>query len=381
MDTDAPVLNKQPIQVMDKQPIAFFLPTLHGGGAERVSINLLKGMAQRDVPLDLVLASAEGPYLNQIPKQVRLIDLAAGRVVKAMLPLARYLKANKPMALMSHMNHANVIAVLAREFADTKTRLVLVEHNTLSADKSKLFRGNCVPPLMKLLYPRAEAIVGVSQGVAEDLEHQMGFVPGTVSVVYNPVVDNELIAKAKAPLTHSWFHKGSPPVFLAVGRLTEQKDFLTLIKAFALLRKQKMARLIILGEGESRSELEALIESLEITEDVSLPGFASNPYAYMCNASAFVLSSRWEGLPTALIEAMACGCPVVATEGPTGAREILAGGKYGPLVPIKNPVALSEAMLQVLEVPVTRDRLVQRGMYFSIDRAVSEYLKLLLGDR
>jgi glycosyltransferase involved in cell wall biosynthesis len=362
---------------MNQKRIAFFIPNLAGGGAERVAVNLLQGMAKRDVPLDLILASAEGPYLKQVPEQVRLVNLGVGRVMKAVLPLARYLKENRPIALLSHMNHTNVSAILAREWAGTKTRLVLVEHNTLSVDRSKLFRSKFVPPFMKLLYPRADVIVGVSQGVAEDLEQQMGFEPGKIRVIYNPVVDNELLAKAKAPLDHPWFKPGNPPVFLAVGRLTEQKDFLNLIKAFALLRKQKPARLIILGEGECRSELEAAIETLEVSEDVSLPGFVQNPYAYMSHANAFVLSSRHEGLPTVLIEAMACGCPVVATDCPSGPKEILESGKYGALVAIENPVALADAMLKILESPVSRDVLVERGMYFSIDRAVSEYLELM----
>ncbi len=357
--------------------IAFFLPSLAGGGAERVAVNLLQSMAKQGVLLDLVLANAEGPYLNQVPEQVRLVNLAAGRIIKAIVHLARYLKENKPIALLSHMNHANVGAVLARELAGTKTRLVLVEHNTLSVSKSNLFRSKFVPPFMKLLYPRADIIIGVSQGVAEDLEYQVGFKPGKVRIVYNPVVDTELIAKAKSPLDHPWFKQPNCPVFLAVGRLTEQKDFLTLLKAFALLRKKILARLIILGEGESRSELEAIIKMLEISEDVSLPGFVHNPYTYMYNASAFILSSRWEGLPTVLIEAMACGCPVVATDCPSGPKEILEAGKYGLLVECGNPVALANAMIQTLEVPVSRDVLIERGMYFSNERAVAEYLKLL----
>jgi glycosyltransferase involved in cell wall biosynthesis len=370
--------SKIPVGIdMYQKRIAFFLPSLAGGGAERVAVNLLQGMVKRDVPLDLILASAEGPYLKQVPEQVRLIDLGVGRVMKAVLPLARYLKENQPIALLSHMNHTNVSAILARDFAGTKTRLVLVEHNTLSFYKSKLFRSKLVPPFMKLLYPRADVIVGVSQGVAEDLECQMGFEPGKVRVVYNPVVDRELIAKAKSSLDNPCFQPGNPPVFLAVGRLTEQKDFLTLIKAFALLRKQRPARLIILGEGECRSELEAMIKTLEISEDVSLPGFVQNPYAYMSHASAFVLSSRHEGLPTVLIEAMACGCPVVSTDCPSGPKEILESGKYGSLVAIGNSVTLADAMVQALEAPVSRDVLVERGMYFSTERAVSEYLGLM----
>lgn len=362
---------------MDTGRIAFFLPALYGGGAERVTVNLLKGMVQQDVPCDLVLASAEGPYLNQVPEQVRVVDLAAGRVIKAILPLSKYLRQEQPKALVSHLNHANVVAILARELSGTKARLVVVEHNTLSVDQGKLWRGKLVPPLMKLLYPRADAVIGVSQGVAQDLETHLQMAPGKVSVIYNPVVDDALLTKAATPLDHPWFQKDAPPVFLSVGRLSEQKDFLTLIKAFALLRSKRLARLIILGEGETRSELETAIATLGISEDVTLPGFVANPYAYMSRASAFVLSSRWEGLPTVLIEAMACGCPVIATDCPSGAKEILDAGVYGKLVPVGDVAALSLAMQQVLDTSTNRDRLIQRAMCFTIDRIVPEYLTLL----
>lgn len=361
---------------MSPKKIAFFLPNLAGGGAERVVLNLLKGMLAQDISLDLVVASTEGPYLEQVPDQVRVINLATGRVITAVPALSRYLKENRPVALISHMNHANVAAVLARDFSGITTKLILVEHDTLSASKSKLLRNKLVPTMMKWLYPRADVVVGVSRGVAEDLDDRLGFEPGTVRVVYNPVVDADLISQAKTPLDNTWFQPNSPPVFLGVGRFSAQKDFLNLINAFALVRKQKPARLIILGEGELRGELEEEIERHGITEDVSLPGFVQNPYAYMYNASAFVLSSRWEGLPTVLIEAMACGCPVVATDCPSGPQEILASGKYGRLVLIENSTALADAMLQTLETPVSRDVLLERGMYFSHDRAVAEYLEL-----
>jgi glycosyltransferase involved in cell wall biosynthesis len=361
---------------MSERRIAFFLPTLAGGGAERVALNLLKGMLELDIPLDLVVADAEGPYLDQVPAGVRLVNLGTGRVFRAIPALAKYLKETKPVAVLSHMNHANVAAILARDLAGVQTKLVGVEHETLSASKSPLLRSKFLPLMMKWLYPRADAIVGVSQGVADDLDCELGFVPGTVKTIYNPVVDRDLTAKSQAPVEHPWFQAGSPPVFLAVGRLSQQKDFSNLIQAFALVRQQKAARLMILGEGETRSELEAEIAALGITEDVSLPGFVQNPYAYMRNSTAFVLSSRWEGLPTVLIEAMACGCSVVATDCPSGPQEILAAGKYGLLVPIENAAALADAMVQTLETPIDRASSIERGMYFSSDRAVSEYLKL-----
>jgi glycosyltransferase involved in cell wall biosynthesis len=361
---------------MLERRIAFFVPTLAGGGAERVALNLLKGMLERDILLDLVVADTEGPYLDLVPDRVRLINLGTGRVSKAIPALARYLKETQPVGLLSHMNHANIAAILAKELARSQTKLVVVEHNTLSASKSNLRRSQFLPPIMKWLYPRAEAIVGVSQGVAEDLDSQLGFEPGTVKTVYNPVVDRELIAQAAASVEHPWFAAGSPPVFLAVGRLSPQKDFANLLQAFALVRQHQAARLMILGEGETRSELEAQIATLGIGADVSLSGFVQNPYAYMSHATTFVLSSRWEGLPTVLIEAMACGCAVVATDCPSGPQEILAAGRYGLLVPIEDPTALAAAMLQTLESPLSRSSSIDRGRYFSAERAVDEYLNL-----
>jgi glycosyltransferase involved in cell wall biosynthesis len=359
-------------------PIAFFLPNLNGGGAERISINLLQGMAEKGIPLDLVLGNAEGPYLDQIPKSVRVINLAERRVLKAMLPLSSYLRDYQPSVLLSHQNHANVIAIMAKKISGTNTQLVLVEHNTLSASKITSVADSVVKKMMKWIYPLADVIIGVSHGVSQDLEHELGLPPGQVVTIYNPIVNSDLFSKAQMPLNHPWFQEHSPPVFLAVGRLTEQKDFTTLIQAFAQLRKKTIARLIILGEGESRAELEAEIHQLGISEDVSLPGFVDNPYAYMKYAKGFVLSSRWEGLPTVLVEAMACGCSVISTNCPSGPQEILEDGKYGAIVPVEDPSALCHAMLETLANPFSRQLLEQRAMHFSLEQAVSQYLAVLM---
>lgn len=359
------------------RPIAFFIPTMDGGGAERVVINLLKGMVAHNLPLDLILANAEGPYLDLIPKQVRTIDLATGRVMKAIVPLVRYLRTARPQAIISHLGHANVIALIAKQLAFSGIPMIVVEHNTFSVARSSLFRAHFVPPLMKWLYPKADAIVGVSQAVAKDLEQGLGLAAETVKTIYNPVVDRQLLAKKDNGVEHPWFQPQTIPVILAVGRLTEQKDFPTLLRAFALLRQKITARLMILGEGELRPELEVMVRQLGLTDAVSLPGFVSNPYAYMSHASAFVLSSRWEGLPTALIEAMACGCPVVATDCPSGPREILAEGKYGELVPVGDVEALSSALTRVLQNPPQRELLVDRAKYFETQNSVAEYLNLI----
>lgn len=369
--------------------ITFFLADFGIGGAEKVSANLIQEMSKRGISIDLVLINQDasyvnvttqqlGSYLSEIPGEVSVINLGAERAVKATLPFAKYLQQYKPWAVISHLHYVNIIAVLSKQIARTDTRLILVEHNTISAAKSHMRSYQVVKVLMKWLYPKATSIVAVSQAASRSLEQYLSLESERVRTIYNPVVNHHLFTKADQSIDHTWFKYNHPPVFLAVGRLTEQKDFPTLIKAFAQLRKQKNARLLILGEGEQRQELSDLIASLGMTEAVRLDGFASNPYAYMSRATAFVLSSRWEGLPTVLIEAMACGCPVISTDCPSGPREILDSGRYGTLVPVGDEYALAQAMLQVLEKPIHREQVVNRAIEIaSIEKATSEYLTLL----
>ena len=350
---------------------------MYGGGAERVVLNLLEGMTEKDLPLDLVLAVAEGPYLDRVPETVNIVDLNVGRIINCILPLVRYLRTERPHVLISHLNHANVIALIASYLSGTKTPVIVVAHNTLSVARITQPQGRLVKPLMKWLYPQANAVATVSQAAARDMEVELNLPPHSVRTLYNPIVDRRLFDQAEEAIDCSWLQPNCPPVFLSIGRLTEQKDFTLLLKSFARLRQQLDARLIILGEGELRSDLEALITELNLTDSVSLPGFVKNPYPYLKAASAFVLSSRWEGLPTVLIEALACGCPVIATDCPSGPQEILAGGKYGFLVPVGDVIELSDKMLQVLYNAPKTDLLVERGQDFAVERSVAEYLQLI----
>jgi glycosyltransferase involved in cell wall biosynthesis len=234
-----------------------------------------------------------------------------------------------------------------------------------------------LPVVMRLTYRRAHAVVAVADAMAEDLARMIGFPRDKITVVYNPAVTPEMLAKAQQPAPHAWLSPGGPPVLVAVGRLHEQKDFQTLLRAFALVRARRSARLIILGEGPERPALEAGVAKLGLTEDVDLPGFVPNPYAFMAGASQFVLSSRYEGLPTVLIEAMACGCPVVSTDCPSGPGEILDNGKYGRLVPVGDAAALAEAMEATLDAPPPAAELKARADLFHIDRVIDSYRRLL----
>ncbi len=360
--------------------VALFLPSLRGGGAERVMVNLARGFAERKLKVDLVLTKAEGPYLGEMSDLVRIIDLKASRVFRSLPKLVRYLRKERPEALLSALDHANIVALWAKKIARVPTRVVVSVHSTTSiaSAHAQNLPGRLMPFLMHFFYPWADKVVAVSEDAADDLVKTAKLLREKIKVIYNPIVTPELFAKAEEPLDHPWFQPGEPPVILGVGRLTESKDFPTLIRAFALVRKGCPARLMILGEGEDRPKLEVLIEELGLREDVTLPGFVDNPYKYMKRARVFVLSSRWEGLPTVLIEAMALGTPVVSTDCPSGPREILEGGKWGRLVPVGDVEALAEAISKALDNPTfpegARERVIER---FSLETAVDEYLKAL----
>lgn len=361
---------------------AFFLPDMVGGGAQRVMLNLARGIAAHGYTVDLVLAQAEGPYLTEVPESMRVMDLKASRVLSSLPALVRYLRRERPEAMLSAMNYVNIIALWARRLAGVPTRLVVSEHNTLSRSVQYASdqRGRLMPQLIRRFYPWADGIVAVSKGVADNLAQVTGLSRERIQVIYNPVVTPELQAKAQTPLEHPWFKPGEPPVLLAVGSLTAQKDFPTLIQAFAQVRRACPIRLLILGEGEDRPVLEALVSQLGLEQDIRLPGFVENPYTYMARAFLFVLSSRWEGLPTVLIEALFCGTPVISTDCLSGPREILADGQYGQLVPVGDVTALTRAIETSLEGE--RPRPPRESWHpFEIEAAVSKYINILFGSQ
>jgi len=363
---------------------AIFLPALYGGGAERVMLSLAAGLAGQRYAIDLVLAQAEGPFLGEVPGSVRLVELnpwhlRALRTIGSLPALVRYLRNERPDALLSGL-HANIIALWARRLAGTSQRVVISEHCTFSVQNQQLpgWYSRLMLRLVRCFYPWANGIVAVSEGVADDLAQVAGIPRDRIRVIYNPIVTPEIQAKAKVLLAHPWFKPCEPPVVLAIGRLTAQKDFSTLIQAFARVRQTHAARLLILGEGEERPDLEALVRQLNLERDVRLPGFVPNPYPYMAQASVFVLSSRWEGLPTVLVEALYCGTPIVATDCPSGPREILRDGQYGRLVPVGNVASLALAIEAMLNGPTPRPPR-ESWQPFELETAVNQYVGILLG--
>lgn len=361
--------------------LAIFLHGLYGGGVERVMLNLARGISERNYPVDLILVRATGPYSNQIPDAIRVIDLKAHRALFSIPALVRYLNHERPMALLSTIDYTNVIALLASRFVRKRPRILVAEHDTFSHRISQISWKYRIllSTFHRLFYPWADTIIAVSNGAANDLTQTTGISRDRIRVISNPVITPDLYKMVKESPQHPWFESNNIPIILAVGRLTKQKDFPTLLYAFSEVRKHRLARLIILGEGEDRQFLEELILQLGISEDVDLPGFVPNPYAYMSHANLFVLSSRWEGLPTVLIEALFCGLPVVSTDCPSGPLEILKNGQYGLLVPVGNTGALELAICSALngDTPFPID---ESWQIYEMEKVVDQYLNVLLKD-
>ena len=383
--------------------LALFTDFSAGVGVERVLLDLAKALAERGHRVDLIVCGEADAALNRVPPTINVVALSsgpAGRRLSGLVPrplrhkpnkttaslpaLVHYLRREQPTALLSAKLSPNLTALWAKRQSGVSTRVVVSEHSHLSADllskRQRKRRSRVVSPspLLRRVYPWADAIVCVSHGVAEALA-EFADVPRERITTINPTVPPDLHAKKQAPLDHPWFRPDAPPVVLGIGRLVPQKDFPTLLNAFARLRAQRPARLVILGEGKRRGELETLAATLGITADTAMPGFVENPYPYLARAAVFALSSVREGLPAVLIEALACGCPVVSTDCPSGPAEVLAGGKYGRLVPVGDEAALARAICATLEKAPPRERLIERGRFFSGDRAVEQYERLLLG--
>jgi glycosyltransferase involved in cell wall biosynthesis len=361
--------------------LAIFLPDLNGGGAQRVTLNLVQGIAERGYNVDLVLARAKGPFLDEVPESVRIVDLKASRTSFCLPTLVCYLRRARPNALLSAIQHVNIIALWARRLSNISTRVVVSEHSVSSelAQYAPTWRGRLMPQLGRF-YAWADGIIAVSQGVGDDLTRITGIPRSAIRVIYNPVITPELRQKAQASLKHPWFEADQPPVILAAGRLAASKDFPTLLRAFAQVRASRPVRLMILGEGEERATLETLVRQLGLEQEVSLPGFVENPYAYMRRAALFVLSSKSEALPTVLIEALYCGLPLVSTRCPGGAREILADGRYGQLVPVGDETALAQAIEMTLDGKSPAPS-PEGWRCFEMDVAVTQYLEALVGNQ
>jgi glycosyltransferase involved in cell wall biosynthesis len=358
--------------------IAIYLYSFYDGGAERIIVNLMQKFVEKGLSIDLLVnTKTYSSYFLMVPSKVRIFEFNVG-YRKGLLRLVDYLKNENPATLLSTLHYSNEIAILASKLSGSKTKVVVREGNHLStnAKRENTLQERLTPISTRFLYPFADNIVAISKGVAQDLRQSAGIAPEKIKVIYNPAIMPNILDESNEAVHHPWLKDQDIPVVLGVGRLTKQKDFTTLIKAFGKIINSKDARLIILGDGKEKKNLVDLTKVLKIQDKVDFPGFAQNPYAYMAQASAFVLSSAWEGFGNVIVEAMSVGTPVICTDCPSGPSEILADGKYGELVPVGNSQKMSEAILKVLserQKAVSPEWLNQ----FSIDYASQRYLEAL----
>lgn len=337
---------------LNNQCVAIILHDLRMGGAERVMLQLAEALLEEGIPVELILAHAEGALLSQVPANLQIVDLNVNNPLTMLVKVIQYLRMNRPKALISPFEVTSLVAVLAKFLSHTSTRVVVRLSVALSKHKRVWFKKLLERMAVSLLYRFADAIIAVSHGVAKDFSLYSGIPLQRIQVVYNPIISENFMQDRDQPVDHPLLLGNEKlPMILGVGRLTEQKDFPTLLRAFDMVVKERPARLIILGEGEDRQRLESLASQLNIQNRVYFPGITVNPLAFMKRASVFVLSSKWEGLPGALIQALACGCPVVSTDCPSGPSEILDQGKYGPLVPVGDISSMARAIKDVLDKP------------------------------
>jgi glycosyltransferase involved in cell wall biosynthesis len=362
--------------------LSIYLPNLQGGGVERMKLNLCPALIERGVDVTLLLSEARGELLSLVHEGVHVVSLNAPRTLAALPGLVRHLRAKRPDVLLSSLGHNNIAALWARRLARTDTSVIICQHNALTRESAALatWQHRALPWLYRRFARDADGIVAVSRGVAEDMAAASGLPQERITVIYNPVVSPHLAveadAGADAGASHSWFDRPGARVFLGLGRLVPQKDFATLIRAFALLEHRLGAQLVIFGEGPQRAELEALARDCGVADRVQLGGFVSNPYPYLRRSCALVMSSVYEGFGNVLVEAMACGTPVISTDCPYGPAEILDGGRFGRLVPVGDAAALARAMRATLEAPPSREVLLDRAAEFEVARVADQYVDL-----
>lgn len=338
-------------------------------------VTLANSLANRGFDIDLVLGELRGPYIDQVSKDIRIINLNSSRTILSALPLTRYLRREKPKFMISALSHVNIISFVASKLSRQKLKLVMTEHNNFTrANQSLGLKGAILRTAIKWVYPHCRCIVSVSTGVANDFIENMGIPRELFHTIHNPIVGESIRKKSEeTPEQLTYIRR---PILISVGRLTRQKDYSTLLYALHALKQYCDASLVILGSGPLKGELEVLASSLGLSDSVYFAGFQSNPYAWMKAANVMVMSSAWEGFGNVLVEAMACGTPVVSTDCPSGPAEILEGGRWGRLVPIGNSDALAKAILDTLN-DTNPPNVRIRACDFEVDNILEKYLEIM----
>jgi len=347
-------------------------------------LNLVRQFSAQGVAVDLLLIRASGPHLHDLPPEVKIVSLKAKHTLTSIPELVRYFRNNQPAQMLVAKDRAGRAALIAKKLSGAKTRIVIRLGTNLSRalqQKSPISRWLRLAP-MKKIYPLADAVVAVSEGVRQDILKITGIAESRVHVIRNPVITAEMMIQSDSIPEHAWLSLARSaedvPLIMAAGRLSYQKGFDILIRAFAELVKQRPARLIVLGEGAERERLSGLAKQLDVDSLVDFPGFQADIYSWLAQAQLFVLSSRWEGSPNVLTEALALGVPSVATRCPSGPDEVLQNGEFGELVEVDDWQALSKAMLNTLSRPKSKQVLQQAVSEYRDSVSAERYLSLLM---
>jgi glycosyltransferase involved in cell wall biosynthesis len=361
--------------------VALVLPTLYSGGAERVHLNLAAYFVSRGLRVDLVVGKYFGSLKDKVPPGVRLISLDARRVLLGLPQYLRYLAAARPPVVLSSVENISIVACLGRLMSLHRHRLVVRLDNSLKRAGSLFFqprRWGWVAAVASTFW-MADTLIAVSRGLKRQLERLPTRSRTQIACIYNPIIDSAFARRLAAPFDLPPAVRTDLPWVVAAGRLNPQKDYPTLLRAFARVVRQRASRLLILGEGDERAALEALALSLGIRNDVHFLGYVENPLPIMRRAQVFALTSTEEGFGNVLVEALAAGAAVVATDCPHGPREILRDEEFGRLVDVGDVAALTEMILSQMRAerrPISK-ALALHLEGFSVQHIGERYIDVL----
>lgn len=355
--------------------VLIVLPDLAGGGVERQRVRLASLWHAQGAQVRFALLQRKGEFLDFLPQGIEIDDLQVNRIRHAVLPLASLLRRRKPDIVLSAMWPLTTASVVAWILAGRPGRLFLSDHSHLSTASADIGASVAtISRMMRWSYRFADGVIAVSQGVKEDLCRLSGLAPSRIRVIHNPAATGDAPQRAGASERELLWGTGHTHHILSVGKLKPQKDHATLIQAFALLPESLGAKLTIIGDGPLRPQLERLVHASGAASRIAMPGFMHDPSPWYRSADLFVLSSTSEGFGNVLVEALECGLPVVSTRCSGGPAEILEDGRFGRLVPPRNPAALAAAMAEALAAPGDREALVARAQAFSADSIAAQYL-------
>lgn len=375
--------------VVEKKRVAFFINSMVGGGAEKI-VQLLLERFTADKDLEIILILLEDKIAFPLPKGIEVIPLFSQldsylqkffALFWGALKLKNITMQYRITITISFLERSNFVNVLARLFGSPHRAIISEHTNPQHSYHSRSLKNSIAKLLLKVLYGRADKIIAVSTGVKKTLIDAFGIKEKKIWIIYDPCDTNKIEELSREQVDHLWLNEETP-IIITVGRLAKPKGQWHLIQAFARIRSEMHCRLVILGEGELRNQLEQLTRDLGIDKDVAFLGWQKNPYKYMARSTVFAFPSIWEGFGIVLVEAMACGLPVVSFDCESGPREILENGKYGVLVPVGDEDGLATAIIDLLKDSAFRERLAhkakERAQEFVVEDIARAYKKCLL---